>query len=115
MKLGIVGSRDFHDYEKVKNFIFSSINIKDIDCIVSGGAKGFDSLAEKFADEYNIKKKIFPAEWEKHGRAAGFIRNRDIVDNSDILIAVQKNKSKGTQNSIDLAKKKKISCLVLEI
>lgn len=111
MKLAIVGSRSFMDYEllisKIKLFT-RGINITEI---VSGGAKGADSLAERFAKDQNIKTKIFPADWNNFGKSAGMIRNKDIVKYSDIIIAFWDGKSTGTKNSIDLCLKlkKKIS------
>lgn len=71
---------------------------------MSGGAKGADSLAERFAKENNIETMIFPADWDKYGKNAGYIRNKDIISNSDIVIAFWDGKSKGTKISIDLAK-----------
>ena len=53
-KLAIVGSRDFEDYDVLKTFMVSNLNLDNYDTIVSGGAKGADKLAEKFADEYKM-------------------------------------------------------------
>ena len=107
MKLGIVGSRDFDDEE----FIFETIKlygIKNIDLIVSGGCKGPDLIAEKFAKENNIGTLIFKPDWKKYGRAAGPIRNKSIIENSDELLVFWDGKSKGTLSSIQLAQTKKI-------
>lgn len=106
MNLGIVGSRDFNDYIKLKTEILKLYPIEQIKCIVSGGANGADKLGERFADEYNLDKKIFYPDWNKYGKRAGFIRNKDIVENSDKLIAFWDGVSKGTKLTIDLAKEK---------
>jgi len=71
--------------------------------IVSGGAKGPDTFAEKFALINQIPTKIFLPDWDKHGKSAGFIRNKQIVDYSDMVIAFWDRKSKGTKSTIDLA------------
>ena len=109
MKCAIIGGRDFNDYEKVVE-VLSKYN--DITEIISGGAKGADSLAEKYAQEKNIPLTIFPANWKKYGKSAGVIRNRDIVKNSDILFSFWDGKSKGTANSIALARKSNKSVVI---
>lgn len=73
--------------------------------IISGGARGADTLAEQFAQEYSYVTKIFPANWDKYGKAAGPIRNKQIVDHCDILVAFWDGTSRGTKHSIDIAEK----------
>jgi len=101
MKVAVIGSRTFENYTKLE----SVLDQYDISEIISGGARGADSLAELYALNKNIPVKIFKADWSKYGKAAGFIRNKDIIDNCDIVIAFWDGKSKGTQHSINLAKK----------
>lgn len=101
MKVGVIGSRGFTDYELVKKTL-SKMNIT---LLVSGGAKGADKLGEQYADENNIEKKIFLPDWEKHGKGAGMIRNTDIVDESEVIVAFWDGSSKGTLDSINKAKK----------
>jgi len=103
MNLGIVGSREFNDYITFKKIVVENFNVPNIKYIVSGGAKGSDALAERFADENNIKKLIFKPDWEKHGKKAGFVRNVDIIKNSDYVIAFWNGKSKGTKHDITIA------------
>jgi len=73
--------------------------------IISGGAKGIDTLAEKYADENNIPKLIIKPEYEKYGKSAPLRRNKTIVENSDILVAIWDGSSNGTKFAIDYAKK----------
>jgi predicted Rossmann fold nucleotide-binding protein DprA/Smf involved in DNA uptake len=105
MNLGIIGSRSFNDYELLKKEVDDFIKDIKIDHIVSGGAKGADSLGEKYAGEHGIKILIFLPDWQKFGKKAGYIRNIDIIENSDIVIAFWDGESKGTKHSIDLANK----------
>jgi len=105
MKVAVVGSRNFNDYVRVKKAIDVIQSYVNIECIVSGGAKGADSLGAKYADENNIEKLIFLPEWNKYGRSAGFKRNKLIIEACDFCIAFWDGKSKGTKHSIDLAKK----------
>jgi hypothetical protein len=96
MKVAVIGSRTFNDYELVKE----TLTKLDITLLVSGGAKGADSLGERYANENNITTLIFKPDWERHGRGAGMIRNTDIVKNSDIVVAFWDGSSKGTLDSI---------------
>ena len=106
MNLAIVGSRTFNDYELLKKEtdIFIKENSTIITCVVSGGAKGADSLGERYAREYNIPTKIFYPNWDLYGKKAGYLRNIDIVKNADLVIAFWDGVSTGTKSSIKLAK-----------
>lgn len=102
MKFGVVGSRNFNNYELLNKTLSEYDNIN---YIISGGAYGADKLAERYAINNNIKTIIFLPEWSKYGKSAGFIRNKLIVNESDIIIAFWDGKSKGTKLTIDLIKK----------
>ena len=105
INLAVVGSRTFDDYPKLKKEIDNICKQHgSIAKIISGGANGADKLGELYAREHNIPTQIFIPNWNLHGKAAGIIRNRDIIFNSNMVIAFWDGKSKGTKNSIDLAK-----------
>jgi predicted Rossmann fold nucleotide-binding protein DprA/Smf involved in DNA uptake len=113
MKTIIAGSRDFNDYNLLKQTIIESkIQITKI---VSGGCRGADKLGEKYAKENNIPCEIFNANWDLYGKSAGFRRNKEMVENADALIAVHINNSKGTSNTIELAKKMNLKVFVKKI
>jgi hypothetical protein len=101
MKVAVIGSRSFNDYQKLKD----TLSKLDITLIVSGGANGADKLGEQYANENGIPTKIFLPDWEKHGKSAGFLRNTDIINESDLVIAFWDNNSGGTKDSIDKAEK----------
>lgn len=103
LKIGVIGSRGFNDYK----LVCDTLNpYKDkVFLIVSGGAKGADSLGEKWANENYVKTLIHRPDWNKYGKSAGFVRNELIVDDSDLIIAFWDSMSRGTENSIDLARK----------
>ena len=103
MKVAIIGSRNFNDYELVVETLLEYENI--ITLIVSGGAKGADMLGERWAKEKNKELLVFYPDWVKYGKSAGFIRNKDIIENSDIVFAFWDGVSKGTKHSIDLSVK----------
>jgi len=102
LKLGVIGSRTFHEY----NYLKKMLSWFEIKIIISGGAKGADSLARKYALEQGIVLKEFPAEWDKYGKSAGYRRNVDIVEASDEIIAFWDKISRGTKHSIDIATEK---------
>ena len=111
--LGVVGSRSFNNYSYLS--LILNKNKKNIGQIVSGGANGVDSLAARWAIENNIPLVEFLPDWNKHGKSAGFIRIKDIVLNSDSVVTFHKNKSRGTQHSIDLAKKFNKNLKIIEV
>lgn len=103
MKTIIAGGRDIHNYQLVLDAIEESQF--NISIVMSGGAKGVDALGEQYAEEMNLTLHIFKADWERHGRAAGPLRNKLMAENADALIAIWDGKSKGTKNMIETARK----------
>lgn len=100
MRVAVIGSRTFSDYNLMKEAL-SEIFITQI---VSGGANGADKLAERYAKENDIPTKIYLPDWNKHGISAGFIRNTDIINDAEYVVAFWNGKSKGTLDSINKAK-----------
>lgn len=105
MKVAIVGSRTFSDYDLLKSEILKRYEASEINFIVSGGAVGADFLGAKFAEELNINKIIFKPDWKKYGKGAGMIRNTSIIKEADVVFAFWDNVSKGTADSISKAQK----------
>ncbi len=103
MKIAIIGSRTFDNYELLQETLKQYKS--KITLVVSGAAKGADSLGEKWALKNSINTLIFPADWEQYGKRAGFIRNEDIIKNCDCCIAFWDGKSTGTKHSISLCEK----------
>ena len=81
--------------------------------IVSGHASGADSLGEKFAADHNLQCELYPADWDKHGKAAGPIRNAEMAEVADALIAFWDGQSRGTKLMIDLARKKGLQVAIV--
>ncbi len=86
----IAGCCDFSDYKTLKEcseyYLQNKINTHNV-IIVSGHALGTDSLGERFAAEHNLQCKVYPAEWNKYERVAGSIRNNQMTEAADALIA----------------------------
>ena len=119
-KLAIIGSRTFNNYPLLEREVLRLLDKNNVPLkqltIVSGGAKGADSLGEKFADNNKCFKDIYFANWQPDGKntdkSAGYKRNIDIIDNSNLVIAFT-NGSKGTAHSIKLAEQSKKDCLII--
>jgi hypothetical protein len=112
MKVIIAGSRGFSDFSllfsKCEEILENQIDIE----IVSGTAKGADKLGEHYASLKGYSVARFPADWSK-GRSAGFIRNAEMANYSDCLIAFWDGESKGTKHMIDLAQTKGLKIHVI--
>ena len=117
-KVIIAGSRYFTSYQHLKEAceFYLSNKLPQV-TIISGHAKGADSLGEKWASEMNLPCEIYPADWNKYGKSAGYIRNKQMAEVGNALIAfkIKGIESKGTDNMISLAREKGISVRVLII
>ena len=105
--LAIVGSTDFVDQPYLNNLMghyTSTYGMPSL--VVSGGAKGVDTLARNWARWNGVAVKEFRPDWSKHGRAAGVLRNSDIINEADRVIAIHVNNSRGTADSIKKAKQR---------
>ena len=101
MKIAIVGSRTFKDYNAMHAFIEEMLVTMEssiIEAVVWGGARGADSLAERYAQERGLKMIVFPAQWKKYGRRAGFIRNVNIIRECDVCFAFWDGESHDTKH-----------------
>ena len=112
-KVIIAGSRNFENYalmsEKLNDlFVHSSEFNGSVIKIISGMAKGADTLAIRYADEHKLTKLLFPANWKSYPRIAGFLRNEDMLSIATHLIVFWDGKSSGTKHMIDIAKEKGI-------
>jgi hypothetical protein len=106
-KLIVAGGRDFNDYQLVVRVLLAMEKTEFADVgvsIVSGMARGADSLGVRFAKEHDVTLHMFPADWDKHGKSAGHRRNRKMGDAADGLLAFWDGKSKGTEGMIQYMK-----------
>lgn len=104
MKVAIIGSRSIVSAD------ISKYIPRDADLIISGGAVGIDTLAEKYADERGIKKLILYPDYELYGKNAPLIRDRLIVDHADVVVAIWDGTSSGTEYTVSYAKRRGIPC-----
>ena len=102
-KVIVAGGRDFFDYTLLSRKLDAILSKKEHIVIVSGMAKGADSLGEKYAREHNLLLSYFPALWNQHGNRAGFIRNEEMAKYADACICFWDGKSVGTKHMMDTA------------
>lgn len=112
MKVIIAGSRSILriGYSEFNEII--SVCPYEITEVVCGGAKGIDKIGEQWAQRKGIPIIYFLPDWNKHKKAAGFVRNKQMVDYADVLIAIWNGKSPGTAHTIKEAKKKGLKTFV---
>lgn len=115
MKTIIAGSRNHVTYDEVLQAMIECPWTFEITEVVSGKARGVDTMGEQWAKENNIPIKEFPADWKKFGKKAGYIRNIEMADYSDALICVWDGVSKGSFHMINIAKEKGLRVFVHNI
>ena len=113
MKTIIAGSRTVTDFSIVESAITESGFV--ITEVVSGGAYGVDSLGELWANKNNIPIKKFLADWNFYGKRAGYIRNVEMGNYAQALIAIWMSQSKGTAHMINTALCKGLKVFIKEI
>lgn len=110
----IAGSRTITDLSLIQIAVDESgFQISEVVC---GGARGVDNLGRKWAGNGNrLPVKLFPADWNTYGKRAGYLRNAQMADYADALIAVWDGKSRGTRHMIDIARSKGLAVYIKTI
>jgi len=110
-RLAVVGSRSFHDYwlmeYEIDRIIKREHKPGTIFTIVSGGARGADTLAKRYAECHPVAYKEFKPDWETHGKKARILRNIVVVEYSNAVLSFWNGKSKGTKHTMGYAQYKK--------
>ena len=116
VKVGIVGSRSIDSKEyvfSVLDFYLARLLEENEVVVISGGVIGIDSLGAQWAELKGLKTEIYLPDYKQYGKSATFIRNQQIIDNSDYLIAITTG-SNGTADSIKRAVKKNIPIKIIQ-
>lgn len=112
MKVIIAGSRTIDGEDayiellRLVNVGLKEWGMHSLTEIVTGGARGADALGKRFAREFGIAHKEFPADWDTHGKSAGYKRNVQMADYADALLLLWDGKSKGSAMMKDIAEKR---------
>lgn len=109
MKVAIIGSRNL-TVNNLKDYIPSETLE-----IVSGGAKGIDSCAKEFAIQNNLKLTEFLPKYERYKKGAPLMRNIEIIEYADMVLAFWDGKSKGTKFVIDACMERNIACKIIKL
>lgn len=123
LRIIIAGTRTFLDYSRVERTVPKIIEAlikmypNRIVSIITGAANGADKLGSRYAKEHHIPLREFPADWKAHGKAAGPIRNQEMLDfamkETPALIVFWDGKSRGTKNMMEIAKKAGVKVAVV--
>lgn len=100
MKLVIAGTRSFDDVDLMYSSLAPLLYQVSVSEVVSGHARGADQMGEMWAHEHGIPVKLFEADWKKHGKIAGFMRNEQMAKYADSAVVFWNGLSKGTYNMI---------------
>lgn len=112
-KVIVAGGRDFADYAYMKEKLDEVFNaLGDLDShpveIISGMAKGADTLGIRYTEEHQLTMVLYPANWKNYPRMAGILRNMNMLVTATHLVAFWDGKSHGTKHMIEIAKEKGI-------
>lgn len=114
MKILVCGGRDYNNFDYLYYALDTAVAQLGPFVVIHGGCRGADRLACDWANTRGIPVEEFPANWDAHGKAAGFIRNTEMILACDRVIAFWDGKSKGTAHTIGLAKDRGIPVHVIE-
>lgn len=107
MKILVCGGREYKDRDYMFKYLDNLLETWDDFILVSGMARGADRLSVKWAEQNNITVEPYPANWDKHGKAAGPIRNRQMLKEAKPDIVVAFPGGDGTNDMVEIATKTK--------
>jgi hypothetical protein len=111
----VAGGREFSNYALLRDKLDYALRnrLNEGVTIVSGAARGADQLGERYAKERGYNIDSHPANWDEFGKSAGYIRNKEMAQSADALMAFWDGKSRGTKHMIDLAKQHGLKVIVI--
>lgn len=104
MRIVICGSRDFENYTQLSHLLDLFLKGINLEELITGGAKGTDKMVERYARERKLPINVMRADWEKHGKSAGPIRNTAMAQRGHATLAFWNGQSPGTLDMINKAK-----------
>lgn len=107
MKMLVAGSRTIQNVGLVRQWMNAMwIEFGPIDLTITGGAKGVDSIAESLARKAEVSGLVIHADWKKHGRRAGYVRNVEMLkelEDGDLVLVIMENDSPGSKMMLEIA------------
>jgi hypothetical protein len=104
MKILVCGGRDYADFDRLCTVLDGLDELAKIELVIHGGARGADELAGRWAAKHQRQTRVFPADWNAHGKAAGPIRNRQMLKEGAPDLVVAFPGGRGTADMIRVAK-----------
>lgn len=113
LRILVTGSRDWTDVRAVESALYAALHEhmdQDLVVVHGGCPTGADQFAAQWARMTNVydlrvRQEVHPADWSKHGRAAGPIRNKEMVEaGADLCLAFIRNNSRGASGTVEMAR-----------
>ena len=103
----VCGGRDFDDFDLLNTVLKGILNDQwgHKITIIHGGARGADRMAGSWAEYHNLDVEVYPADWNRYGKAAGHIRNAQMLEEGDPDLVVAFEGGRGTANMVAQARK----------
>lgn len=115
-RVAIVGSRRWPDPAVVRSAVRSFVDALPAGTVVvSGGAAGVDTWAEQAARRRGLAVVVIRADWRRLGRRAGYVRNAEVVERSDRVVAFWDGVSPGTGHTVRIARRRGRSVQVVGV
>lgn len=116
MRILVCGGRDFTDYSKLCN-VMDEMNLDELQpiVIIAGEARGADTLAKRYAEECDWGYEGYPADWDKYGSRAGYVRNKQMLTEGRPELVVAFPGGKGTEMMVKLSKEAGVKTVVVDV
>lgn len=111
MRVLVCGGRDYSDIKRIYEVLDDMLKWSVVDCIIEGDARGVDRIAGYWAKKNRIDLKLFPADWDKYKKAAGFIRNKQMLDEGKPDLVLAFPGGKGTAMMVKIAREAGVEVL----
>lgn len=116
MRVIITGSRNANPFVARKLISDRLFELPVYSTIVHGGARGVDRMAGQEAQKLGLLVEEHPADWDRHGKSAGFVRNQEMLDTgADLVLAFWDGRSNGTRHTIEIAERAGIPVEVISL
>jgi YspA, cpYpsA-related SLOG family len=114
MRILVCGGRDYTNYREFEtnlcDILFDYVEFERV-TIIQGGARGADALAKRFAEDFGDTCIEFKADWEQYGKSAGYIRNKQMLEEGKPDLVVAFPGGNGTASMVALAKKANVEVI----
>ena len=115
----VAGSRSIQNeslvFQKLDTLLAEKRRAGETVQIISGTARGIDQIGEAYAAARGLSCRRFPADWDTYGKRAGYLRNCQMAENADALVAFWDGTSPGTKHMIEVAKDRGLAVRVVAI